>query len=552
MRRFGSFVLAEAINYNDMFKKLFSIELPESLPYTKEEVFQAIAAARRDLKKEDRIVWFLRLMRFALIEAAVVALAVEVGRVPQDKMTEHREKYQDLINMYSDEEKRWQKEIGGSPIEIPVRSHEPGRILRRMEYTKTRLLHFLSLPIPEIQTHVFGQEGEDELLRKFERAEAKWKEERKGTMPITDEEEILIDFKDGFYWLNLQKPYCEEEGKAMGHCGNAAAWERDDSVLSLRRKVNVGKEEMWYPHATFIRNGDGYLGEMKGRGNQKPSEKYHKYIISLFTVKDGGEYLIKGIRGGGYAPENNFSVSDLSPELQEELFATRPDLMPLYYRYKRDGLTDELKEDALKEYKEVTGVSRSSMAYFRGDYVVIHTYKDAKDYIDDCGNEVAKYIYKYLNGDGDRYSDYYVSDRDAKDFAADNDIELDEDSDDYEENIDHIRWAVQDGYAIGAESDMLDALIREMERPEQNEDCPYKGNFRIQYENLDSPIALYVSVEDFFKNILEDMNLHEWFGANYIYEIPLIDVREPHNGWEGFDNEAALEYLKRNTNLLDK
>jgi len=84
----------------------------------------------------------------------------------------------------------------------------------------------------------------------------------------------------------------------------------------------VGKETWWEPHATFIFNKNGYLGEMKGKQNNKPVPRLHPYIVAL--LKDSN--LIKGIVGGGYKPANNFKLSDLSPEMYRDLIAARPDL----------------------------------------------------------------------------------------------------------------------------------------------------------------------------------------------------------------------------------
>ena len=79
------------------------------------------------------------------------------------------------------------------------------------------------------------------------------------------------------------------------------------------------------------------LGEMKGRGNDKPAAKYHRHIISLLESD-----IVKGIQGGGYMPENNFSMNDLKPEEADALMEKKPTLAtPLYY-YKRNGVDDTL------------------------------------------------------------------------------------------------------------------------------------------------------------------------------------------------------------------
>ena len=100
----------------------------------------------------------------------------------------------------------------------------------------------------------------------------------------------------------------------MGHCGNAPRQHTDDVILSLRKVVVSGSDKYHIPHLTFILNGDGELTEMKGRANEKPAKKYHPYIIKLL-LNDA----IKGIKGGGYAPENNFSLHDLDENVRKDL-----------------------------------------------------------------------------------------------------------------------------------------------------------------------------------------------------------------------------------------
>src|SRR6266851_947531 len=89
-------------------------------------------------------------------------------------------------------------------------------------------------------------------------------------------------------------------------CGNVPSERPGDRILSLRRKVQRGDMVRWYPIATFILDRDGQLGEMKGRGNDKPAPKYHFYIVALLR-----HHMINGIKGGGYMPENNFAMEDL-------------------------------------------------------------------------------------------------------------------------------------------------------------------------------------------------------------------------------------------------
>ena len=50
--------------------------------------------------------------------------------------------------------------------------------------------------------------------------------------------EIVLDLGE-YVWVDLQKPYCREEGDAMGHCGNTGAYKSSDTVLSLRQKSHT-------------------------------------------------------------------------------------------------------------------------------------------------------------------------------------------------------------------------------------------------------------------------------------------------------------------------
>ena len=189
------------------------------------------------------------------------------------------------------------------------------------------LIHFLSLNIPQINNFRFENQQWKEIRDQFRELEQEWAEKQKSWIDITDELKEgkispVVVFDDGFRWFNLNRPKCEEEGKAMGHCGNCGG-RNDDTILSLRKLKQEGGRMYARPSLTFILHHNGQLGEMKGRGNNKPNEKYHPYILRLLAQKN----LVKGIEGGGYLPENNFSLNDLNDEQFEAFFDARPDLL---------------------------------------------------------------------------------------------------------------------------------------------------------------------------------------------------------------------------------
>lgn len=103
-------------------------------------------------------------------------------------------------------------------------------------------------------------------------------------------DEVVMDFGDGFAWLNLNRSQCDAEGTAMQHCGHGGYDKKDNTTLfSLRKKMPDGR---WRPHVTaVVDTSTGRISDLVGRGGQAPSPKYHKYIDAL---------LKSGIVQGGF------------------------------------------------------------------------------------------------------------------------------------------------------------------------------------------------------------------------------------------------------------
>lgn len=341
--------LTESHNYEEMFnifKKLKSWKDSNLTHY--------IDWARKKLKKEDRIVWYLGWIRYKLLLTA-------------SRNTEYVQP-EDLpiINAFLKKEKQNILKVTGK--EVIFDAFKGASDFN--SWMMTRLEHYFSLDLPEIQNHRFRPyEHPQELFNKFDEIEEKWRNEQEGTIPYTDNPlsndtefskdnkdsivDIIIDFHDGNYWINLNKSHCEVEGSAMGHCGNAASYQPDDRILSLRTLIKKSKKKkdwFWEPHLTFILHGNGFLGEMKGKGNQKPSEKYHKYIIALLEND-----MIKGISGGGYAPERNFSLSDLPKDQAEQLYTKKPSLMGMVEMRKKLGLNEKTIAVAKERFESLYG-----------------------------------------------------------------------------------------------------------------------------------------------------------------------------------------------------
>lgn len=252
------------------------------------EVITEMNRVETVLKRMDRVTWGMRWLRFGI---------VGFENEPDDPA------------MMADYEKRMRKAIQdvvskGANIDIEK---------VRDEYDNFRELirqgsfeHWFSLPVRNILDFQFDRQMPSFIEREFGYFEDKWIEEtEENTVRQLPSDEKIIDFGKGWCWFNLHRSSCRDEGKAMGHCGNGAG-NYGETVLSLREHIY---ENRWKPYLTFILDSNGFLGEMKGRGNEKPAERYHPYIKALLRHP-----LINGIKGGGYLPENNFALDDLDDD----------------------------------------------------------------------------------------------------------------------------------------------------------------------------------------------------------------------------------------------
>lgn len=174
-------------------------------------------------------------------------------------------------------------------------------------------------------------------------AEESWAKKHAGLMPFVDDNRDVLKFPDGMCWVENPNGNCEIEGKAMGHCGNVGSYEDGETIFSLRRIKEVGSRKYWEVFLTFILDADSMMGEMKGRFNEKPDKKFHPYIIALLKEK-----YVEGVKGGGYKPENNFSLDDLTEEEREDLYRVKPKMMPFDRYLDWEGMDDWLAKGVRK------------------------------------------------------------------------------------------------------------------------------------------------------------------------------------------------------------
>lgn len=191
---------------------------------------------------------------------------------------------------------------------------------------------------------------------------------------------ILKSYPNGLAWGRFEADYCSRYGKSMGHCGNAGRQAGDLIYTFFDQKTHVH-------YLTFIVN-NGLLGEAKAVDNSKPPTKslsllnrpdlpsvsIQPYYRDFFLMKEGGKYILRSVKGGGYKPENNLRFEDLTPEIQEEVKDELPDIDE-YWRIEADQLekdAQKIYDDYVNDFKHV-GVFFSVEEYDREKFYLSYS-----------------------------------------------------------------------------------------------------------------------------------------------------------------------------------
>lgn len=328
-----------------------------------------VSWARSVLQREDRIIWFLRLAKQDILIDCIQWL--------QSKPTIENNLWRKVNKALNKLDKAIEVGSGKTFYKLPLNT-----IVRRLH-------HYLSLPIPKIQDYIFEWQSPTDVFQYFEAAEDEWKEFSKGTIPYDadDQYTTIKEYDDGKVWLNLHRASCDREASAMGHCGNAEGDAEDETIFSLRTKDD--ENDRWKVHLTFVFNTKiGTFGEMKGRGNDKPAERYHPYIVDLLQMP-----FVKGITGGGYLPENNFHINDLRDEdLKEKLLEDNPNLLPLVDRISKDTIDNDTLKEIIYLYGEALEAEYYADSITIVDSELMAVYNSGKEFIEQFGGNVGKWF----------------------------------------------------------------------------------------------------------------------------------------------------------------
>jgi len=322
-------------NYLPMFQDILNNpDILQHFPSSEQEINNIIKNVRNSFNRSDIVMWVMRYERLEVIRS-LLENGKELSNETKSSLTSI------LQNSITDMAKK-------SGVPQYGERHISDFIGDVIDGNYNTLKHYLSLPIPEIQQFRFAHQSAKDVFGTFLDAELKWKRTVSQIVPQEDDHELVMSFGNGMAWWNLNKPVCKVEGGAMEHCGNAGEHNEDDTILSLRSKAKDKKgKPMWKPHLTFTVTADGMLVESKGRKNQKPSEKYHEYIVALLRSD-----IINGIQGGGWQPEHNFSLADLDEDVQTELILEKPMLATMQAKVDKFGWDSSIVLESVRMLDE--------------------------------------------------------------------------------------------------------------------------------------------------------------------------------------------------------
>ena len=240
-------------------------QLPDQIQY----IDQNIQWAKQYLKKQDRIVWYLKILKAFLL----------------DQLTPQ------ILGTYKFES---------------------------MEKLQQVILHFYGFNDPKIEQYQYQSQSIGQVILDLHALENIWKQKQETNRGVKQQpgDYELFKFNDGTAWWFVNRAYCPDEGRSGQHCGNVVGRHKTNQrILSLRNSADQ-------VILTFILEPDGTLGEMKAKGNQKPQEEFHPQIMKLLMWDK-----IKGISGQGYLPDANFSIFDLNDNNLNYIEKNKPQLI---------------------------------------------------------------------------------------------------------------------------------------------------------------------------------------------------------------------------------
>jgi len=376
------------------------------------------------------------------------------------------------------------------------------------------------------------QEWHEELA-----SQARGKPSQEGTLAL---DLGSIGWK-GWHWLSLDKGYCSDEARAMGHCGNTGAT-KGDNILSLR-------DPEGYAHLTFIVN-NKMLGEAKGRGNAKPVKRYHPAIIALLKSD-----WIGTIKGGGYLPENNFTFEDLNKNEQQEIMKQKPHMND-WFEYMFSSAKDnksllEMLNSNGFEFENIEDKGEKTLFGSADKQLIIETVNDLKELYESIKNSTSKvedFSYwedpepmDFPSGDIKDLLDWTPSDITDKleaYFKKELGDEYEEDNlEEYIENDDEIKAAFERAESWAMDSGTQGEAWKDIQK--QLSDTTENG-FYVDFSK--HPWRVSIDLSD-LKSLWKTLEKNGE-SLDHLKEYYDFEYNQPYNGYSDFDKDHFIETLK--------
>lgn len=307
--------------------------LDEHTPNTKPGEFsdlfeKELRCATQTLKRDPCVVWYLKWFRAALAIIAKTRFA-EAGQSI------------DEVPTVNDVYRAITKGMDYTEFEDKITKHG----LKYMRKRRAKVELALSYRIPKIETYPFTNNNFVSTCDEINQYLDDWLYNLRvvdmDTYPEAYRIETLIQYPDGSRWVNLHRSECPIEGKSMKDCGRTGANNVGvTDILSYRVPVsdrgvplkNVhGESRYWKPHIHATYNFDRHrIGDIRGKCNEIPNEKYHKVIVDLLSFP-----WINGFTDQEFLGPV-FSMSSLSDDLQYQAYLANPRLFHMkdvYHTY---------------------------------------------------------------------------------------------------------------------------------------------------------------------------------------------------------------------------
>lgn len=324
--------------------------------------------AIRVLKKNSRVLWYLKMLKIILLGVAV----------DRDKQGEDTKEYK----LYGRERRKLIERVGEERCkEILESSKEMAGSTR----AKTLLEHYFDSQLynfQDVREYDMSFKTWYEIREELEEIEKRHmkEDEDSGKFPEhrimsfstekdTDQWDTFYELGGEYKWLITGSYHSYRLARAMsdsggtGHCGTCQ--NRDSRILVLAQFLD---EDRFVPHLTFELSSDNEILQSKGYLNSKPAPKYHEMIVDMLMNTQ-----VETIRGGNYKPETDFKFEDLSQSYRDELEEAKPDItnprLAIVREYEKNGASDrwfKLAHDTIDSWLQRDPVSDNVMIKIYG------------------------------------------------------------------------------------------------------------------------------------------------------------------------------------------